>query len=68
MISLFGGLELQLRQNCRLNGFQLILCYNMVATGQEMVREKNFFTVREKSVNFTSSQGKVKCLKEVREK
>ena len=31
---------------------------NMVATGQEMVRGKNFFEVREKSGNFTSSQGK----------
>ena len=31
---------------------------NMVATGQEMFREKNFFKVREKSGNFTSSQGK----------
>ena len=31
---------------------------NMVAAGQEMFREKNFFKVREKSGNFTSSQGK----------
>ena len=40
----------------------------MVATGQEMVRGKNFFKVGEKSGNFTSSQGKFKSLKEVREK
>jgi len=31
---------------------------NMVATGQEMVRGKTFFKVREKSGNFTSSQRK----------
>ena len=31
---------------------------NMVATGQEMFKEKNFFKVRENSGNFTSSQGK----------
>ena len=31
---------------------------NMVAAGQEMFGEKNFFKVREKSGNFTSSQGK----------
>ena len=36
----------------RIHGF-------MVATGQEMVREK-FFKVREKSVNFILSQGKLK--------
>ena len=30
----------------------------MVTTGQEVVREKNFFEVRGKSGNFTSSQGK----------
>jgi len=40
----------------------------MVATGQEMVGEKNFFTVREKSGNFTSSQGKFKSLKNFRVK
>ena len=40
----------------------------MVATGQEIVREKKFFKVREKSGNFTSSQGKFKSWKEVREK
>ena len=35
---------------------------NMVATGHEMVRENNYFlNVEEKSGNFTSSQGKVKC-------
>ena len=39
----------------------------MVATGQEMVRKK-FFKVREKSGNFTPSQGKFKSLREVREK
>ena len=38
----------------------------MVATGQEMIREKIFFKVRENSGNFTSSQGKLKSLKEVR--
>ena len=33
----------------------------MVATGQEMVREKKkFFKVREKSVNFIFSQEKLK--------
>ena len=38
----------------------------MVATGQEMVRgKKKFFGVREKSGNFTSSQGKLKSLKKV---
>ena len=31
---------------------------NMVTTGQEMVGEKNFFKVRGKSGNFTSSQWK----------
>ena len=40
----------------------------MVATCQKMVREKKFLKVREKSRNFTFSQGKIKCLKEVREK
>ena len=30
---------------------------NVVATGQEMVRDQNFFKVRGKSGNFTSSQG-----------
>ena len=40
----------------------------MVVTGQEIVRGKKFFKVREKSGNFTSSQGKVTSLKEVREK
>ena len=40
----------------------------MVATGQGMVSRKNFFEVGEKSGNFTSSQGKFKSLKEVREK
>ena len=39
----------------------------MVATGQEMVREK-IFKAREKSGNFTSSQGKCMSLKEVRKK
>ena len=33
-------------------------CQNMVTTGQEVVREKNFFEVMGKSGNFTSSQGK----------
>ena len=40
----------------------------MVATGQEMVRGKIFFKVGEKSGNLTSSQGKFKSSKEVREK
>jgi len=40
----------------------------MVAKGQEMVMENNFFKVRERSGDFTSSQGKFKSLKEVREK
>ena len=39
-----------------------------VATGRKMVRGKKFFMVREKSENFTSSQGKFESLKEVREK
>ena len=39
----------------------------MVATGQEIVREKNLQRQR-KSGNFTSSQGKLKSWKEVREK
>ena len=39
-----------------------------VATGQKMIRGKKFFMVREKSGNFTSSQGKFKSLKEVRKK
>ena len=38
------------------------------ATGQEMVREKKFFKIREKSGNFTLSQGKVKCVIEFGEK
>ena len=33
-----------------------------------MIREKIFFKVRENSGNFTSSQGKLKSLKEVRNK
>ena len=37
----------------------------MVVTGQEIVRGKKFFKVREKSGNFTSSQGKVTSLKEL---
>ena len=42
---------------------------SMVATGQEIVREKKkFFKVREKSGNFTLSQGKFTSLKKVREK
>ena len=40
MTSLYGGLQLQLSHIVILTVyFQLILCYNMVATGQEMVRE-----------------------------
>ena len=39
----------------------------MVAIGQEMGK-KIFFKVRENSGNFTSSQGKLKSLKEVRNK
>ena len=31
----------------------------MVATGQEMVREKKFFKVREVSGNFMAGQGKL---------
>ena len=38
----------------------------MVAIGQEIIWEKIFFKVRENSGNFTSSQGKLKSLKEVR--
>ena len=38
----------------------------MVAIGQEMIWEKIFF--RKNSGNFTSSQGKLKSLKEVRNK
>ena len=45
-----------------------MLTFAMVATGQEMIKEKKFFKVREKSVNFTSSQGRLKSLDEVREK
>ena len=45
------------------------LVSDMVATGQEIVREKKkFFKVREKSGNFTLSQGKFTSLKKVREK
>ena len=33
--------------------------WNMVATGQEMVREKKFFKVREMSGNFILGQGKL---------
>ena len=40
----------------------------MVATGQEIAKEKKFFKVREKSGNFTLSQGKFTSLKKVREK
>ena len=39
-----------------------------IATGQKMARGKKFFMVREKLGNFTSSLGKFKSLKEVREK
>jgi len=35
------------------------MTYNRVATGQEMVREKKFFRVREKSGNIILSQGKL---------
>ena len=38
----------------------------MVAIGQEIIWEKIFFKVTENSGNFTSSQGKLKSLKEVR--
>ena len=40
----------------------------MVATGQEMVREKKFSRSGELSGNFTLSQGKFKSLKEIKEK
>ena len=41
----------------------------MVATGQEIVREKKkFFNVREKSGNFTLTQGKFISLEKVRKK
>ena len=40
----------------------------MVATESGNRKGKNFFVVREKSGNFTSSQGKFKSWKEVREK
>ena len=40
----------------------------MVATGQEIDREKNILQCQRKSGNFTSSQGKFKSWKEVREK
>ena len=40
----------------------------MVAAGQEMVREKLFFMVQQKSRNCTLSRRKFKSLKEVREK
>ena len=40
----------------------------MVATGQEMVSRKQFLQGWGKVINFTSSQGKFKSLKEVREK
>ena len=45
-----------------------MLTFAMVATGQEMIKEKKFFKVREKFVNFTSSQGRLKSFEEVREK
>ena len=44
------------------------MIHDMVATGQEIVRGKKFFKVREKSGNFTLSQGKFTSLKKVREK
>ena len=40
----------------------------MVATESGNRKGKNFFVVREKSGNFTSSPGKFKSWKEVREK
>ena len=40
----------------------------MVATGQEMVREKNFFTVREKSVKFHFESGKSQMFERTQEK
>ena len=40
----------------------------MVATGQEIVREKKILQGQEKSGNFTLSQGKFTSLKKVREK
>ena len=46
----------------------MITSHDMVATGQEMVRGKIVFKVREKSGNFALSQGKLKSLKEVRKK
>ena len=45
-----------------------MLTFAMVATGQEMIKEKKFFKVREKTVNFTSSQGRLKSFEEVRDK
>lgn len=45
-----------------------MLTFTMVATGQEMIKEKKSFKVREKIVNFTSSQGRLKSFEEVREK
>ena len=44
------------------------LAHRMVATGQEIVREKKKFKVREKPGNFTLSQGKFTSLKKVKEK
>lgn len=34
-----------------------MLTFAMVATGQEMIKEKKFFKVREKTVNFTEFHG-----------
>ena len=45
-----------------------MLTFTMVATGREMIKEKKFFKVREKSVNLTSSQGRLKSFEDVREK
>ena len=59
----------RLNQISRANSLEstkISLC--MVATGQEIVREKKFFKVREKSGNFTLSQEKFTSLKKVREK
>ena len=40
-------------------GKDLICHFDMVATGQEMVREKKIFKVREMSGNFILGQGKL---------
>ena len=64
--ALVGILKKDLEHNLRMVRLSVCICFSvawhglrMVATGQEMVREKKFFKVREMSGNFIMGQGKL---------